>query len=182
MNWQGIDEQRFANYQSWINQQGNYCGSYAAAVLLAYYQDYFDETIIPEYLREVNSSKEQALIAVLQLIIQPFGLPTLPIELSMGINRYFRRFAANYRVRQTPFGGWQRVKKRLDNHQPIIVGLSKKKGSTYGNHWVVAYAYAKAENDQYLLKVHDLWGNYAAIVPVSWLNGTVSFPTQSIHF
>ncbi|EOT39908.1 hypothetical protein [Enterococcus columbae] len=176
MNWQGIDEKEFTRYQTWVNRQGNYCGSYAAAVLLAYYQDQHDPAIIPSYLRSVGSQQEQALVALLKLIIQPFGFPTLPIELSMGLNRYFRRFAPGFRVRQTSIGAWQRVKKRLATKQPLIVGLSKKKGSTYGNHWVVAYAYAMDEKGEYYIKAHDLWGNSAAIIPVKWLSGTVSFP------
>ncbi|TXW87191.1 hypothetical protein D4M61_30325, partial [Klebsiella pneumoniae] len=80
-----------------------------------------------------------------------------------------------YRGRATVFGGWQRACKRIDQGKPVIVGLLKPLGSTYGNHWVVAYAYLETETGRYL-KVHDNWGNYNQVIPASWINGTVSLP------
>ena len=118
--WQGIPEERFRRYKSWVTPSGYLCGTYAATVFLAY-----------------------------------FDLP--------------------YRGRATVFGGWQRACKRIDQGKPVIVGLLKPLGSTYGNHWVVAYAYLETETGRYL-KVHDNWGNYNQVIPASWINGTVSLP------
>lgn len=41
----------------------------------------------------------------------------------------------------TMAGGWQRAVKRIDQGKPVVVGVLKVLGSTYGNHWVTAYAY-----------------------------------------
>ena len=37
--WQGIPEERFRRYKSWVTPSGYLCGTYAATVFLAYYQD-----------------------------------------------------------------------------------------------------------------------------------------------
>lgn len=51
VEWKGIAEERFRPYKQWVTPSGYLCGTYAAAVFLAYYQDYIDETIIPKAFR-----------------------------------------------------------------------------------------------------------------------------------
>jgi len=58
----------------------------------------------------------------------------------------------------------------------VIIGILKPLGSTYGNHWVVAYAYAETASGERYFKVHDNWGNYKKVIPASWVNGTVTLP------
>ena len=93
----------------------------------------------------------------MRLLIQPHGLPTIAWQVAHGLSRFFTHFDLPYRGRATVFGGWQRACKRIDQGKPVIVGLLKPLGSTYGNHWVVAYAYLETETGRYL-KVHDNWG------------------------
>ena len=174
--WQGLPEERFKAYRQWKTPQGYLCGTYATTVLLAYYQDYIDETLVPRYLRTKNSRQGTTLAHFLQVLIQPYGLPTLPFQVAHGLSKYFDHIERPLRGRMTPVGGWQRAVKRIDQGKPVIVGINKLLGSTYGNHWVTAYAYMENEAGERFLKVHDNWGNYNQVIPAKWLNGTVSLP------
>lgn len=171
--WIGLAESLFAPYQNWTTPQGYLCGTYAASLLVAYYQDHFDPAIIPAYIRKPQG-QEETLANFLRLFIQKRGLPTLAAQVSGGLERYFSYAKRPYHVRSTLLGGWQRAVKRIDGGQPLIVGLNGLSGSTYGNHWVVAYAYYENEKGQRFLKIHDNWGNYAKIIPAKWINGTIS--------
>lgn len=57
-----------------------------------------------------------------------------------------------------------------------MIGILKVLGSTYGNHWVTAYAYFETETGERYYKLHDNWGDYHKVIPASWSNGTVSLP------
>ncbi|MFV0560150.1 MAG: C39 family peptidase [Enterococcus sp.] len=174
--WVGIDEESFAPYRKWKTPYGYLCGTYAAAVLLAYYQDHIDETILSSEIREKNSAGNARLIAQLRCKIQPAGLPTIPLQVSHGINRFLANSTSKRRTRTTALGSWERVTKRLKQKKPVMIGVLGWLGSTYGNHWVVAYAYLEAEDGRRYYKIHDNWGNYRKVIPASWANGTVSFP------
>ena len=62
--WQGIPEERFRRYKSWVTPSGYLCGTYAATVFLAYYQDYIDEQIIPKTVRRKNQLQPGAAPSV----------------------------------------------------------------------------------------------------------------------
>lgn len=174
--WVGIPEERFKAYRRWTTPKGYLCGTYAATVLLAYYQDYVDDSIIPSYIRRKKSTDSKALAHFLQLFIQAKGFPTTSIQVAHGLSSYFSHVDIQLRGRMTLAGGWQRAKKRIDQGKPVIVGVVKVFGSTYGNHWVTAYAYLETSDGERFLKVHDNWGEYNKIIPAKWVNGTVSLP------
>ncbi|EOT40863.1 MULTISPECIES: hypothetical protein [Enterococcus] len=174
--WKGISPARFYPYRNIVTKSGYLCGTSAATTFLCYYQDYLVPTIIPPHIRQQGSEKTAALQDLLRVIIQPFDFPTLSLQVAHGMSRYFTLFQLPFRARQTPIGGISRVTKRIDEGKPVIVGLMKLKGSTYGNHWVVAYAYKKDAMGNYWLKVHDNWGDYQKVIPASWINGTISLP------
>lgn len=174
--WIGISEERFKAYQNWRTPSGYLCGTYAASVLLAYYQDYIDEKIVPKTIRQKNSWQGQTLSHFLQAFIQPYDFPTTSLQVSHGLSKYFTMERLPLRARMTLIGGWQRAVKRIDEGKPVIVGVLKVLGSTYGNHWVVAYAYMETSEGKRFLKVHDNWGNYDQVIPAKWINGTVSLP------
>ncbi|HCE13300.1 C39 family peptidase [Enterococcus sp.] len=174
--WQGIPEERFRLYRQWVTPSGYLCGTYAAAVFLAYYQDHIDASIIPQAFRKKNQRDLTAVTAFLRLVIQPHGLPTISWQVAHGLSRYFAHFQLPYRGRATMVGGWQRACKRIDQGKPVIIGILKPLGSTYGNHWVVAYAYLENDKGERFFKVHDNWGNYRKVIPASWVNGTVTLP------
>ncbi len=95
--WQGIPEERFRRYKSWVTPSGYLCGTYAATVFLAYYQDYIDEQIIPKTVRRKNQLQPGALTDILRLLIQPHGLPTIAWQVAHGLSRFFTHFDLPYR-------------------------------------------------------------------------------------
>lgn len=175
-NWIGIDEARFARYRDWITPSGYLCGTYASAVFLAYYQDYVNEQMVPSALRQKDGSDGQTLSEFLRILIQPHEMPTVAYQVSHGLSKFFRYFHLHYRARATMFGSWYRATKRIKEGKPVILGIVKAKGSTYGNHWVTAYAYLETADGKRYYKIHDNWGNYRKIIPAEWANGTVTLP------
>ncbi|KAF1295845.1 hypothetical protein BAU15_03365 [Enterococcus sp. JM4C] len=171
-----MPESRFYPYRNWLTPSGYLCGTYASTVLLAYYQDYIDETIIPDTLRMKGENRHEDLANCLRPLIQPLGLPTIPFQVGFGLSRYFDRYGLKYRARTTLIGSWNRAVKRIQQGKPVEVGILKVLGSTYGNHWIVAYAYLEKADGSRFYKVHDNWGNYNKVINASWGNGTVSLP------
>lgn len=174
--WHGLPEERFELYQNWRTPSGYLCGTYAASVLLAYYQDYLDSAVIPRYIRQKLSGDGETLANFLRLFVQRYGLPTIAWQVAHGISCFFNHHGYPVQARATMIGGWQRSVKRIDQGKPLIIGLNQLLGSTYGNHWVVAYAYMETSQGERYLKIHDNWGNYRAVIPAKWVNATVSLP------
>lgn len=48
--WRDTSESRFSRYKNWINTN-NTCGPHAAAVILAYSDDYIDDRIVPSTIK-----------------------------------------------------------------------------------------------------------------------------------
>ena len=174
--WHGLPEERFELYQNWRTPSGYLCGTYAASVLLAYYQDYLDSAVIPRYIRQKLSGDGETLANFLRLFVQRHGLPTIAWQVAHGISCFFKHHGYPVQARATMIGGWQRSVKRIDQGKPLIIGLNQLLGSTYGNHWVVAYAYMETSQGERYLKIHDNWGNYRAVIPAKWVKATVSLP------
>lgn len=174
--WIGIDEQLFKPYKDWITHAGYLCGTHATAVLLAYYQDHVEESMIPSTLRKKGEPDGKTLSEFLRILIQPHEMPTIAYQVAHGLSKYFSYFHLPYRPRATMVGSWYRTTKRLQQGKPVVVGLLKAKGSTYGNHWVTAYAFMETTAGKRYYKVHDNWGNYRKVIPADWGNGTVFLP------
>ncbi|HGF7703794.1 dihydrolipoamide dehydrogenase [Enterococcus faecium] len=174
--WVGLPEERFLRYKKWATPSGYLCGTYAAAVLLAYYQDYRKGWMLPNEIRKKNTADSLVLTKALRSQIQPLGLPTIPFQVSTGISSFLKKNGNHERARATLLGSWQRATKRIREGKPVMIGILKVLGSTYGNHWVTAYAYFETETGERYYKVHDNWGDYHKVIPASWSNGTVSLP------
>lgn len=171
---QWIELESFERYREWKTPQGYLCGTYASSVLLAYWQDYLDEDCLPEELRKKMDSRNKRWIQNLQSWVQPIDSPTLPLQISLGLNRFFRRYKRSYRARGTVAGSWQRVTKRILAGEPVMIGLLKILGSRYNNHWVVVHGFMENSKGQRFYKVHDNWGESATVIPAEWGNGTIS--------
>ncbi len=171
----GLPEERFLRYKKWATPSGYLCGTYAAAVLLAYYQDYREEWMLPLEIRKKNTSNSMALTKALRSQIQPLGLPTIPFQVSTGISSFLKKNGNHERARATLLGSWQRATKRIREGKPVMIGILKVLGSTYGNHWVTAYAYFETETGERYYKVHDNWGTIIKLfLPVG--------VTEQFHF
>lgn len=168
--WVGLAGAAFAPYRSW-RATGQLCGSYAAAVMLAYYQDQVAPDFAPEKIR-VPHGEGRRLIETLAHEIQPRGYSTIPVQVAMGINRLYQKYDLPHQAEFWHLGGWSQLTKRLAQGQPVVTGLLKILGSSYGNHWVTAYAYLVKDGERFL-KVHDNWGNHQKVITADWLNGLV---------
>ncbi len=130
------------------------CGSR----LLAYYQDYIDETIIPKAFRRKtarsDSSDGNAAGADSASWVADDRLAS-----QSWIDSVFDQFQLPYRGRATVVGGWHRACKRIDEGKPVIIGILKPLGARMA---IIgsAYAYAETASGERYFKVHDNWGNY----------------------
>lgn len=181
--WVELPPADFECYRQWQTPSGFLCGTYAAAVLLAYCQDQLDQALLPPTIRQPFETTPAGLIRVLQPALQPIDLPTVPAQIAVLLNLFLKRSSGKtVHARFTSLGGWHRVVKRISAGQPVMVGLLKILGSTYGNHWVVAYGFYETSDGTRYLKVHDNWGNSEQVIPASWLNGTLSFSPNDFSF
>lgn len=174
----GIDSNRIKKYQSWVNFDGT-CGMMAAAVMLAYYQDYIDETIIPPTIRKKGSHSPEQLYERLMKDITSFSpVGTIAYDVSMGINRFLRRQKTNHNFKAkgslTPTFGIVKTRLQQPIPKPTIVGLNRYLNApkNYGNHWVLAYRIVEINNQKFY-QIHDNHGRYKAMINVKWTIGVV---------
>lgn len=170
----------FALYRQWKTPSGFLCGTYASSVLLAYYQDNLNPKILPKKIRTQYQKENQELVAGLQPLLQKIDLPTLPLQINFGLNRFFKKYHSGYRARFTSSGSWQRVTKKILQGEPVMVGVMKWLGSSYGNHWVVVHGFYEGVDGKRYYKIHDNWGNAEKIIPARWGNGTISLQKVKI--
>lgn len=174
----GIPSERMKKYAHWINQNGT-CGMMAAAVLLAYYQDYIDENIIPKHIREKDSTDVNKLYETLLKDISSFSPKgTIAYDVSLGINRFLRKQKTNQHFKArgslTPTFGITKTRLNQTQPKPTIVGLNTYLNApkNYGNHWVLAYRTLELDNQKFY-QVHDNHGRYNAIINVRWTIGVI---------
>ncbi len=183
--WVGIEPQRFYNYRNWINHDGT-CGMMSAAVLLAYYQDYIDENLLPMSLRTKDGPSNPLYQSLLKTTPSLLPTGTIAYNVSYGINRLLRRIEnpkshviTRSKATITPTFGI--VKTRCDSMVPVptIVGIVTLLNSpeNYRNHWVVAYSYQEDQSDKYY-RIHDNDGQYQAVINVKWTLSTVKLHRQ----
>lgn len=175
---QWVELESFDTYREWKTPRGFLCGTYASSVLLAYWQDQLDVDCLPSGVREKNSKQNEQLIHALQPLLQPIDFPTMPLQISFGLNRFFRRYRIPYRARGTVAGSWQRVTKRILAGEPVMIGLLQLLGSSYRNHWVIAHGFMETAEGKRFYKIHDNWGKSEAVIPAEWGNGTISLVSQ----
>lgn len=182
LHWTGIDSKRFYAYRNWVND-GNYCGMFTAAVLLAYYKDYIDTNIVPDSLHPYRSDEGKKLIMAMKVYIKSLSFRgTIASDVAWGINRYLRDYKIKHKTgyhikaKGSFVSTFGIVKTRLDSEipKPVIVGLYSWLGSprNYRNHWVVAYSYSEVDDQRYY-RVHDNHGRHRAVINVKWTVGSI---------
>lgn len=176
-SWKGIDSSRFSKYNGWINRN-NQCGTYAAATLLAYYDDYVNNNFVPDNLRSRNSTNGTNLInSVYNYIdkVSPGG--TLPSQVGGGLSNWLFRYSSSHAANYSISGTWDMATSTIgssNSGKPIAIGTLSILGNTdYGNHWVVAYKHKLTSNDDGYYMVIDNQGNYTAQVKAKQTRGFV---------
>lgn len=173
--WRGTSSTRFERYKDWINRDGT-CGHHAAAVILAYSDDYIDDKIVPSYIRTRNSTSAESLISVLVSNIQNVDSGTQPPHLANGMWYIISKqaaldYMADYQVIGTT---WSKAVSKIKGWQGCVgIELVKMFGSPYGDHWVVGYQYKENASNKGYFKCHDNHGKYDAVVESSWSIGLV---------
>ncbi|MGX7199868.1 hypothetical protein [Enterococcus nangangensis] len=168
----GIQAREFFPYRHLVTPKGFLCGSYASCVLFCYLQDQGQLTI-PSSLREIKSNESEKLSQSLIHWLQPIDLPTIPAQIALGWRRFFHHYRIPVKIHFQSLGAKVAAKRLLQQEEPFILGVLKYFGATYGNHWVVCYAYSEAFG-QTFYQIHDNWGDYRKIIAATWGNGLVS--------
>lgn len=174
--WHGTAASRFSRYKNWKNTN-NTCGPHAAAVILAYSDDYINDKIVPSNIRKRNSTSAGTLI---KKLIQNTtnATSTRPVNVSNGmwsiisINAGFDYTSGYQSVGTT----WSKAVSMIKSYRGCVgIGLLSALGSPkkYGNHWVVAYQYKENSSNKGYFKCHDNHGSYTAVIEASWTCGLV---------
>lgn len=179
--WKGIAESRFSRYAGagWINKSDDgvgYCGPYAAATLLAYFDDYIDNGIVPDSIRIRNSTSPGTLVSTM-IRLTPKASETLPNHVGSGITTFMKNYSttkvnASVDLYQT----WIYVNTLCSKQRPILTGLLNALGSSYGDHWVLVYQIREDAEGKGWYKCVDNWGGYNKVIQSSWTMGNVWLP------
>ncbi|HAO60686.1 MAG TPA: hypothetical protein DCQ90_01810 [Erysipelotrichaceae bacterium] len=189
-SWVGIPSSRVSRYSTgmWINSTTNYpasqgypvlgiCGTIAAAIMLAYFDDYIDNNYVPSTIRIVNSSTPGSLITTLYNYIDKGKNGTFPWDVSSGVNSWMMAYSPIYNLSHRSWYStftFSLAKDDISNMRPVAIGLLEMLGSTYEDHWVTAYQFQ--ENGIFstsYYKVVDNHGSYTATIHVNWTSGIV---------
>lgn len=168
----GIAEEDFFPYRKIVTLKGYLCGSYAATVLLSYLQDHQHLTL-PSTLRKIQEPAYEKLAQKLIAYLQPMDIPTVPLQISFGLRRFFHAYHIPVKILTQSFGAKETGRKLLEQQQPFMLGVLWLFGSEYGNHWVTAYGY-RVVSGKTFYKVHDNWGDYRKIISATLGNGLVT--------
>ena len=189
--WVGINASYMSKYSSgmWVNSNENYppsqgyssdgiCGTIASAAMLAYYDDHVNDDYVSSSIRERYSSSPSSLVTTLFHYIDEGKNGTIASDLGAGINNFLSDYSYCTYGHRAGFGlttTFSHAKEKIEAGYPLVIGLTALLGSTYGNHWVLAYQYydySSANGDKY--KVVDNHGSYNAVVSVQWSVGYAS--------
>ena len=153
---------------------------------IAYYDDYIDNRIVHDVLRQRYSNIPGMLYLVLWHNID-FAHPngTFPWDVVTGMNELMVLYNSAYGSGSFPpylavYGlspVFIQVKNVIASGKPVILGLTEfypwATGNPYGEHWVVAYAYSSDGLNSYY-KVVDGWANMN--------KEGVTFPIESLNY
>ena len=169
VGWVGIDQNTMARYnwphiREYVGQTNGICGTVTSTMLLAYYDDYVDNTIVPNVLRVQNSPAPEMLYEVMWYnidFLHPDG--TMPYDLVVGINNTLTTYSDygvnGYTARYDTVPTMIKAQDFLRQSKPVIMGTLDALGSPYKDHWVLAYAYSTDVLNSYY-KVIDTWVGY----------------------
>lgn len=166
--YKGISESRMQTY-NWINRDNN-CGPISAAILIAYYDDYINNQLVPDSIRPRNSSSGTALInAMTRSTTSPTA--TMPIHVATGLNTFMNNYSSttSYMATSNNFSTWGQVKKNCEASLPICVGMIN--APSYGNHWVTVYQIRENGENKGFYKCVDNWGDYKKEIETRWTIG-----------
>lgn len=152
-----LDSDEFQLYD--YNPDGR-CGSVAAAILLAYYNDNGYSGLVPSEYYNSDVKFTNYLKPHIESLDDTNGSTTS--DLVSGLNWYLKQkgFDSKLAAYSKSNGSFSTYTGKIDGGDPVILDLNAE--PTYGEHWVVGYGY---DYDQIIIKynqfaiVDDGWGD-----------------------
>lgn len=152
-----LDSDKFQRYD--FNEDGR-CGSVAAAILLAYYNDTGYSGLVPSEYYDNDEEFTKYLHPHIELLDDTKGSSTS--DLVSGLNWYLKQkgFDSKLAAYSKANGSFSTYTEKIDGYDPVILDLNAE--PKYGEHWVVGYGY---DYDQIIVKynqfaiVDDGWGD-----------------------
>lgn len=158
LSWRGIDEVRFRKYKNFVNRQSpGICGTYSAGVMV--HDRVLQDTGI--YLNR------QKLLDGMQQAVDDYHLHrgTFIWNIRNGLNLMLSE--TPYRA-QVGFFTEKKLPALIDQgFGPFVVGTLGVLGSTYGNHWVLVYAYTFDKKGNLYFRCYNNHGRHDSIIKAS---------------
>ncbi|KAA9232508.1 MULTISPECIES: hypothetical protein [Aerococcus] len=157
-DWKGLDPKAFNRYRSWKNSSNpGICGSYCCSVLVHYHTlkdtgvDLDKDTLVAGFKEIVDDKRPYrgSFIWDIALALSMF-CENMPYQVKAGLLTEIN------------------LPDLIDQgYGPFIVGLQKPLKSSYGNHWIVVYAYKYNPAGQLIYLAYDNQGRSQVEVPAS---------------
>lgn len=159
-----LDKNEFQLYE--YNPDGR-CGSVAAAILLAYYNDNGYSGLVPSTYYNSDVRFTNYLMPHIEGLDAESGSSTN--DLVSGLNWYLQQknFDSKLAAYSKANGSFSTYTGKIDGGDPVILDLDAE--PTYGEHWVVGYGY---DYDQFIVQynqfaiVDDGWGDVE--ISINW--------------
>lgn len=152
-----LDKNKFQTYD--YNNDGR-CGSVAAAILLAWYNDNGYSNLVSSSMYSNDVTFTNYLYPHIEGLSSSTGSSTA--DLVSGLNWYLKtkNFSSKLSAVSLSNGSFSTYTKKIDNNTPVILDLNAE--PTYNEHWVVGYGY---DYDQVVVKYNEFaicddgWGH-----------------------
>lgn len=150
------------------------CGSVAGAILLRYYDKYYDGGYVASSYETADGKK------LINYLTNNFlGTNTTYSQLKSGLNDYLekRGYSRSFKLLKglNSTSVYSKIKTYIKGNKPLIVGLTQH--PKYGEHWVVGTGYSIVYSDSYgygyVVIVNDGWGNENIRINNQYVDGVV---------
>lgn len=159
------------NFKLYRKNTDGRCGSVAAAILLAYYNDYGYSGLVPSAYYNNELTFTNYLKPHIEDVDGNAGATVS--ELKSGLNWYINNkgFSSSLTAYSRILGLFISYKNRIDNLTPVCISVSSE--PTYGDHWVVGYGYRYESllsfNNKFAT-VNDGWGHMGREINWDYVN------------
>jgi hypothetical protein len=129
----------------------HYCGVDAMAILLMYFDDYYEDDFVD---RELEDDDELTDYLIENEYIKDAG--TRARELEKGLESYIedQEYEDDYSVNSRSYD-FYKLTRKIDKNKPVIVGVLESSSYFSANHWVIAYGYVENDDGDDYIVVND---------------------------
>jgi hypothetical protein len=133
----------------------HYCGVDGTAILLMYFDDYYDESFVATNIENANGLTNHLIN---NNYIEDAG--TTSTELKNGIEDYleYRGLDSDYNVSRSTYSP-STIKYKIRDNKPVLVGTISHPHPSFSDHWVIAHAYLDDDLGEDYLVVNDGFGS-----------------------